>query len=145
MGYFLHFDVLGQSISRLRAIGHGDIELTLVFYRLIGTLAGAITDWPALLNQCYIHLKPGGKLEVAEGRANQWWAHNSVPEDSYTYKWLMEWRKLSVALQFDVFPKLQVRGRLLWMLPDSWYFGFLRKMHADCLTRAWRSNSPSKT
>ena len=74
----------------------------------IRTLAGAISDWPALLKQCYTHLKPGGKLEIAEGRANQWWAHDSVPEDSYTYKWLMEWRRLSVALQFDVFPKLQV-------------------------------------
>lgn len=73
----------------------------------VRTLAGSIQDWPALLKQCYLHLKPGGKLEISEGRANQWWAHDSVPADSYTYKWLMEWRRLAVDLQFDVFPKLQ--------------------------------------
>ena len=85
------------------------------------TLAGSLQDWPTFLKQCYKHLKPGGKLEIAEGRANQWWAHDSVPEDSYTYKWLMEWRRLSVALQFDVFPKLQVRiqSRAEW-LPRTW-------------------------
>ena len=73
----------------------------------VRTLAGSIQDWPAFIKQCYDHLKPGGTLEIAEGRANQWYAHDTVKEDSFTYKWLMEWRKLSVQLQFDVFPKLK--------------------------------------
>jgi SAM-dependent methyltransferase len=70
------------------------------------TLAGSIQDWPKFLRQCYDHLKPGGKVEIAEGRANFWYVGESVSEKSFTYQWLMEWRRLSAQLQFDVFPAL---------------------------------------
>ena len=77
------------------------------------TMAGSILDWPAFLRQCYTHLKPGGRLEISEGRANLWYAHNSVPGDSYTYRWLMEWRRLSSKMLFDVFPALRgIAGEL---------------------------------
>ncbi|KAF2486238.1 S-adenosyl-L-methionine-dependent methyltransferase [Neohortaea acidophila] len=72
----------------------------------IRTLAGAIQNWPRLLEQCYRHLKPGGKLEISEGRANFWWKNDTVPEDSYTYRWLKEWRRLAPQVQFDIFPFL---------------------------------------
>lgn len=70
------------------------------------TLGGSIRDWPAFLRQCYDHLTPGGKLEIAEGRANFWYAHDSVPEDSAMHTWLMEWRRLQDVLKFDIFPAL---------------------------------------
>ncbi|WPH01370.1 Hypothetical protein R9X50_00421300 [Acrodontium crateriforme] len=70
------------------------------------TLAGSILDWPSFLQRCMFHLRPGGKLEIAEGRANFWYARNSVPSDSYTHQWLSEWRRLSSMLHFDVFPEL---------------------------------------
>lgn len=71
------------------------------------TMAGSILDWPVFIKQCYTHLKPGGKLEITEGRANLFYAHDSLPKDSYTYKWLMEWRRLSEQVKFDVYPALQ--------------------------------------
>lgn len=73
----------------------------------VRTMGGSIQDWPKFLRACYDHLKPGGKLEIAEGRANFWYLDDgSVSENSYTYRWLMEWRRLSAKLHFDVFPLL---------------------------------------
>ncbi|KAK4497349.1 hypothetical protein PRZ48_011800 [Zasmidium cellare] len=72
----------------------------------IRQLAGSMLDWNDLISQSYHHLRPGGKLEISEGRANFWYAHDSVPSDSFTYQWLMEWRRLSSKVNFDVFPTL---------------------------------------
>ncbi|KAK5655087.1 hypothetical protein OQA88_5986 [Cercophora sp. LCS_1] len=47
-----------------------------------------------------------GQIEIAEGRANFWCDDGSLGEDSATYKWLSEFRRLSEPLQFDVAPKL---------------------------------------
>lgn len=73
----------------------------------VRTLAGSNLDWPNFIQKCYDHLKPGAKLEISEGRANFWYQDDSVPTDSFTYRWLMEWRELSGKLQFDVFPALK--------------------------------------
>ncbi|KAF5017816.1 hypothetical protein F66182_10230 [Fusarium sp. NRRL 66182] len=70
------------------------------------TLAGAIQDWPALLTQCYHHCKPGGQVEISEGRANFFCDDASLRKDSATYKWLVEFRRLSSPLGFDIAPKL---------------------------------------
>lgn len=35
------------------------------------------------------HAKPGGHVEIAEGRANFWCDDGTLPEDSYTAKWLV--------------------------------------------------------
>ncbi|CAM1502203.1 Fc.00g041870.m01.CDS01 [Cosmosporella sp. VM-42] len=70
------------------------------------TLAGAIQDWPAVLRQCYKHCKPGGKVEIAEGRANFFCDDGSLKETSSTFKWLSEFRRLSAPLGFDIAPKL---------------------------------------
>ena len=70
------------------------------------TLAGSIVDWPAFLDQVYKHVKPGGKAEIAEGRATFFCDDDSWPKDSHTWKWLAEFRRLEAAagLQFDVIP-----------------------------------------
>ncbi|KAJ4265099.1 hypothetical protein NW762_005345 [Fusarium torreyae] len=70
------------------------------------TLAGAIQDWPALLTQCYDHCKPGGQVEISEGRANFFCDDDSLKEDMATHKWLMEFRRLSTPMGFDIAPKL---------------------------------------
>ncbi len=70
------------------------------------TLAGAIQDWPALLHQCYDHCTPGGKVEIAEGRANFFCDDDSLEESSSTFKWLTEFRRLSTPLGFDIAPQL---------------------------------------
>lgn len=72
----------------------------------IRQLAGSMLDWSDLISQSYDHLRPGGRLEISEGRANFWYAHNSVPSDSFTHQWLMEWRRLSSKMNFDAFPTL---------------------------------------
>lgn len=72
------------------------------------TLAGSILDWPSFLDQAYQHLKPGGKMEIAEGRANFFCDDSSWPEDSYTRQWLNEFQRIGNAanLQFDVIPSM---------------------------------------
>lgn len=70
------------------------------------TLAGAIQDWPALIANCYDHCAPGGTVELAEGRANFFCDDDSLKEDSSTHKWLMEFRRLSTPLGFDIAPQL---------------------------------------
>ena len=70
------------------------------------TLAGAIQDWPALLHQCFNHCKPGGQVEISEGRANFFCDDSTLQESMSTYRWLSEFRKLSGPLGFDISPKL---------------------------------------
>ncbi|KAL0932360.1 Phosphoethanolamine N-methyltransferase 1-like protein 2 [Colletotrichum truncatum] len=70
------------------------------------TLAGAVKDWPALLKQCYQHCKPGGKVEISEGRANFFCDDDTLKEDTATWKWLSEFRRLSAPLGFDIVPAL---------------------------------------
>lgn len=104
----------------------------------VRTMAGSILDWPAFLRQCYTHLKPGGKLEIAEGRANFWFLDDgSVPTESYTYKWLMEWRQLSAKMQFDVFPQLPA---IFNELP----FEAVKTVENVCPLGAWPRNKKLK-
>lgn len=72
----------------------------------VRTLAGAISDWPALLAQCFAHCRPGGFVEIAEGRANFWCDDDSLGEDTSTFRWLSEFRRLSEPLGFDITPQL---------------------------------------
>lgn len=70
------------------------------------TLAGAIQDWPDLVRKCYIHCKPGGRIEVSEGRANFFCDDDTLDKGSKTWQWLSEFRRLSEPLGFDIAPKL---------------------------------------
>ncbi|SPO07256.1 related to TAM domain methyltransferase [Cephalotrichum gorgonifer] len=70
------------------------------------TLAGAIKDWHAFLRQCHDHLEPGGRVEISEGRADFWCDDGTLGEDTSTYRWLTEFRRLSEPLGFDIAPKL---------------------------------------
>lgn len=74
----------------------------------IRCLGGSIRDWPALLKQCYKHLKPGGKIEVSECRAHLCCDDGSYSTDSTTYKWVDEFYRIAakVGVDFDCFPKL---------------------------------------
>lgn len=55
------------------------------------TIGGGIRDWPALLERCYRHIKPGGKIEISEGRANFYCDDGTMEPDSYTTKWLVSY------------------------------------------------------
>ncbi|KAK5202948.1 hypothetical protein LTS03_009624 [Exophiala xenobiotica] len=70
-------------------------------------LAGSIRDWPELLRQAYIHLKPGGRIELSEGRPHMCCDDNTYSEDSATYKWVSEFYRISrgAGLEFDMFPQ----------------------------------------
>ncbi|KAF5499591.1 Secondary metabolism regulator LAE1 [Colletotrichum fructicola] len=70
------------------------------------TLAGAVQNWPALIHQCYEHVKPGGSIEISEGRANFFCEDGTLKGDSATWQWLSEFRKLSAPLGFDIAPAL---------------------------------------
>ncbi|KAJ0370968.1 hypothetical protein COL26b_009859 [Colletotrichum chrysophilum] len=70
------------------------------------TLAGAVQNWPALIHQCYEHIKPGGSIEISEGRANFFCEDDTLKGDSATWQWLSEFRKLSAPLGFDIAPAL---------------------------------------
>ncbi|GJD05309.1 TAM domain methyltransferase [Colletotrichum higginsianum] len=70
------------------------------------TLAGAVKDWPALLRQCYEHCRPGGRVEISEGRANFFCDDDTLGEDTATWQWLSEFRRLSAPLGFDIAPAL---------------------------------------
>lgn len=72
------------------------------------TLAGSVRDWPMFVRKCYKHLASdgSGRVEIAEGRTNFWDVGGTIREDSFTHKWLGEWRRLAEMVQFDVFPKL---------------------------------------
>ncbi|KAK0728748.1 S-adenosyl-L-methionine-dependent methyltransferase [Lasiosphaeria miniovina] len=69
------------------------------------TLGGAIRDWPALLSSCFEHCRPGGHVELVEGRPDFWCDDGSLT-DMATAKWLAEFRRLAASLDFDIAPKL---------------------------------------
>jgi len=54
------------------------------------TLGGGIRDWPTLLARCFKHVKPGGKIEITEGRAVYLCDDDTLPKDSAMAKWLAE-------------------------------------------------------
>ncbi|TQN65800.1 Secondary metabolism regulator LAE1 [Colletotrichum shisoi] len=70
------------------------------------TLAGAVKDWPALLRQCYEHCRPGGRVEISEGRADFFCDDDTLGKDTATWQWLSEFRRLSAPLGFDIAPAL---------------------------------------
>jgi hypothetical protein len=37
------------------------------------------------------HLKPGGKIELSEGRTHMVWDDGTYPVTSYTYKWIVRY------------------------------------------------------
>lgn len=59
-----------------------------------------------MIAQCFAHCKPGGSVEIAEGRANFWCDDDSLTEDMSTFRWLAEFRRLSEPLGFDITPQL---------------------------------------
>lgn len=50
-------------------------------------LAGSIKEWPELLHQAYLHLKPGGRIELSEGRPQICCDDDTYPEHCHTRKW----------------------------------------------------------
>ena len=50
-------------------------------------LGGSIKDWPELLRQAYMHLKPGGRIELSEGRPQICCDDKTYPDDSSTRRW----------------------------------------------------------
>lgn len=91
----------------------------------IRTLGGSIKDWPALLRRCYQHLKPGGKLEIAEGRTNFWCNDNTFPPDCAVKQWLDDFHRYCAmaGIEFDVIPKVPA-----WMEST----GFIGVQTLDC-------------
>ncbi|MCJ1363564.1 hypothetical protein MMC16_002671 [Acarospora aff. strigata] len=82
----------------------------------IRTLGGSIRDFPALLKRCYKHLKPGGKVEIAEGRTRFFCNDDTFPDTCYTSRWLSEF--LGAAEKFGIIfdPIPQVPG---WLAESS--------------------------
>ncbi|KAK2765229.1 hypothetical protein FQN54_008928 [Arachnomyces sp. PD_36] len=72
----------------------------------IRTLYGAISDWPALLRECYKALKPGGQVEIAEMRTKFFCDDGSYPQDSAMQLVVDEIDRISrsVGLELDVSP-----------------------------------------
>ncbi|KAJ5559218.1 S-adenosyl-L-methionine-dependent methyltransferase [Penicillium sp. DV-2018c] len=67
-------------------------------------LAGCVDDWPEFLDQCYDHLKPGGRLEIAELEPSCYSDDGSFPEDCYFNKWQTEFHRLSAVQGRDWLP-----------------------------------------
>ena len=69
-------------------------------------LAGAIQDWPKFVAQAYTHLRPGGHIELTECRSHMDCDDDSFPDDSWLYKWIAEFNKISHdnGMIFDMFP-----------------------------------------
>ncbi|KAK3389162.1 S-adenosyl-L-methionine-dependent methyltransferase [Podospora didyma] len=70
------------------------------------TVSGAIQSWPAFLSQCFSHCKPGGFIEMVEGRADFFCDDDTLNDTTATWRWLEEFRRLSRPLGFDITPKL---------------------------------------
>ncbi|KAL1982336.1 hypothetical protein VTN96DRAFT_1430 [Rasamsonia emersonii] len=72
-------------------------------------LAGSIRDWPSFLEQCYRHLRPGGKIELSECRTHMECDDGTYPQDSFTFKWIAEFNKISHShgMIFDMFPNFE--------------------------------------
>ncbi|EXJ78794.1 hypothetical protein A1O1_09196 [Capronia coronata CBS 617.96] len=66
------------------------------------TICAGIRDFPEFLAKCYAHLKPGGKVEVSEGRANFFCDDNTLPADSYTRQWLEEFHRCAALINLDI-------------------------------------------
>lgn len=98
-------------------------------------LAGSITDWPDFLAQAYRHLKPGGRIELSEGRTHMVCDDGTYPETSFTYKWIAEFNKISNSLGrvFDNFPAYQ--GLL-----DKAGFQTVRTHEEICPIGTWPKN-----
>ena len=71
-------------------------------------LGGSKLDWPRLLKQAYDHLKPGGKIELSEGRTHLCCDDGTYPKESETYHWVDTFHKIARAhgLEFDPFPQM---------------------------------------
>ncbi len=74
----------------------------------IRCLGGSVRDWSAILKQAYDHLKPGGKIELAEGRTHLCCDDGTYSVESETYRWVHEFHKIARAngLEFDPFPQM---------------------------------------
>ncbi|GAM33996.1 phosphoethanolamine N-methyltransferase [Talaromyces pinophilus] len=98
-------------------------------------LAGSITDWPEFLAQAYRHLKPGGTIELSEGRTHMVCDDGTYPETSFTYKWIAEFNRISNSLGrvFDKFPEFQ--GLL-----DRAGFHSVRAHEEPCPIGTWPKN-----
>lgn len=68
---------------------------------------GSIRNWPALLSQAYDHLKPGGKIEVSEGRTHLCCDDGTYSSETSTYKWVDTFHQIAKTngLDFDPFPQ----------------------------------------
>ncbi|EXJ84138.1 hypothetical protein A1O3_04805 [Capronia epimyces CBS 606.96] len=66
------------------------------------TICAGIRDFPQFLAKCYAHLKPGGKIEVSEGRANFFCDDDTFPADSYTRTWLDELHRCAALVHLDI-------------------------------------------
>ncbi|KAK5098609.1 hypothetical protein LTR70_002497 [Exophiala xenobiotica] len=74
----------------------------------IRCLGGSVRDWPALLRQAYRHLKPGGKIELSEGRTHLCCDDGTFPMESDTNRWYTGFHQIARAhgLEFDPFPQM---------------------------------------
>ena len=59
------------------------------------------------MQQAYEHLKPGGRIELAEGRPQLWCDDNSYTKDSAAYRWVTEFHRIAgvMGVDFDSFDK----------------------------------------
>lgn len=73
----------------------------------IRCLGGSVRDWPALLKQCYKHLRSGGKIEISECRARLCCDDGSYGPSRTSYKWVEDFYKIAdtLGVDFDPFPK----------------------------------------
>lgn len=75
----------------------------------VRTMAGSIKDWPQFLNQAYKHLKPGGQIELSEGRTHFCCDDGTYDPngDTAVAVWVREFHRIAgaIGLDFDVFPK----------------------------------------
>lgn len=71
-------------------------------------MGGGIRDWPALLRQAYNHLKPGGKIELSEGRTHLCCDDGTYSTDSKTYMWVDTFHTIAreTGLDFDPFDQM---------------------------------------
>ncbi|KAJ4595961.1 hypothetical protein HRR86_004437 [Exophiala dermatitidis] len=76
------------------------------------TICAGIRDFPKFLASCYKHLKPGGKIEVSEGRANFFCDDNTLPADSFTKKYLDELHRCASLINLDMDHIPKVPGEL---------------------------------
>ncbi|KAJ5290786.1 hypothetical protein N7478_000037 [Penicillium angulare] len=66
----------------------------------VRSLAGSVEHWPTFLQQCYDHLKPGGRIEIGEVPRVQC-DDDSFPEECYFRTWENEFYRIG-----------QIQGRI---------------------------------